>query len=297
MRSLLCFPVLLLLFAACAGATYVERVGGTDTELPAVVAVLPCAGSELPDAAQRTLRIGIGNVFEQRGFAKLDDGWVDQRLALAGMQPWTNDWLQVDEFMNVFALQNRIDGLVFLEGFRYSDLTTGVYNARSLQGRCRILDTRKGQSTWIFDIGADEVGGLLLQSGQVLDALTSTIGDGERAEVERLSGLLALAVAEQLPRNANPLPVNARPVVDAVQAAADATHRTITADVRGTPGCRAFVSMPGCLSRYPLSEVEPGRYRGTLPQVRPSARMFAVLRDRLGATSRPHEASIAGAAQ
>jgi len=285
-------PCFLALLGACASPTHVQQLTKTK-DLPAVVAVLPLAGSDLPEEVAALLRVQVGNAFEQRGYVKLDDGWVDQRLALAGFRPWERDWLPVDEIMDFFGLANDIDGLVFLEGFAADSLTTGVYNDRSLHGRFRVLDTRQGDSTWIFDVSADEAGGALLQSGQIFDAVANTIGDDDRDQAVRLASLLALAAAEHLPRNERLQPVERRPQVTALRAAANGANNTVDVVVEGSPGCRAFASLPGCLGRYPLAEESAGRYAGALPAPSDSPQVVAFLRDRVGATSRPMSGAVA----
>src|SRR5262245_44061165 len=105
---------LLALLCACAAPTRLQQLTKT-ASLPPRVAVLPVAGSDLNEVVAAMLRLQVGNAFEQRGYVKFDNGWVDQRLALAGYRPWERDWLQPDEFMNLFGTANDIDGLVFLE--------------------------------------------------------------------------------------------------------------------------------------------------------------------------------------
>jgi len=283
---------LLLPLAACSSPTRVQQLTKT-AEIPPRIAVLPANGTDLSEELMAMLRVQIGNAFELRGYVKFDDGWVDQRLALAGFRPWERSWLQIDEVMNMFGIANGIDGLVFLEDFTAGSLSTGVYNERSLQGRLRVLDTRQAQSTWIFDVGANESGGALLQSGQIFDAVASTIGDDYRVEYGRLAALLALAAAERLPANPHPPEISPRPQLASLRAVGDRAANTVEVTADGSPGCRAFASLPGCTGRYPLTEERAGHYCGTLPVPSDSPAVIAVLRDRVGSTSRSMTAQVA----
>jgi hypothetical protein len=276
----------------CAAGTSVRRVAAAG-DLPPRLAFLPLSRSALPPELAETLRQRLGAAFEQRGYLRLDDAWVDQRLALAGMQPQDPDWIDFDERLAAFGRANDIPGLVILEGFAADSLTTGVYNTRSLMGRLRVLDTAKGASTWTWHLDSNEMGGALLQSGQIFDAISDTIDHTERANVVRFASLMALAASDDLPVNPVPQPHGSRPVIDNVRAdAGRGAGAPIEVVVTGAPGCRAFASLPGCLGRYPLSEEAPGRYAGALPVPKPAQEVIVLLRDRYGVTSRPMNVAV-----
>jgi hypothetical protein len=295
MRSSLSASLLgLCLLCACAASNRARQLTA-DAALPVHVAVLPPAGGDLPPELAACLRAEVGNAFELRGYVKYDDGWVDQRLAQAGLRPWQSDWLPVDESMSAFGRMYGIDGLVFLEDFAVGNINSFVYNERSLTGRFRVLDTRAGRSTWIFDVGSSEAGGALLQSGQIFDAVADSLDDVE-VRFRALAGELALAAAEQLPRSASTDAIGRRPEVRGVQGRSDAAAGTVEVVVEGTPDCRAFASLPGSTGRYPLSEAAPGRYVGTLAAPSPPMAVVAVLRDRIGASSKVFTASLAASA-
>src|SRR5687768_5734092 len=125
--------VLVLVFAlapaACGTTTRAHQLT-TAAMLPRQVAVLPPSSTGLTADTAEQLRIAVGSVFEQRGYVKLDDGWVDQRLAAAGFQPWLPEWFPADERLVVWGLANGIDGLVLLEDFTAATLTSVVFNRR-----------------------------------------------------------------------------------------------------------------------------------------------------------------------
>jgi hypothetical protein len=292
--------LLALALGACASSTRIQQLTAATT-LPKRVAVLPMSGGNLDPEFAQLVRVQIGNVFEQRGYVKFDDGWVDHQLARSGMRPWDTAWLPVDEMLCFWGVANDIDGIVLLEDFQSGDVKTLVYNERSLTGRFRVLDARAGHSTWIFDIGTRESGGLLLQSGQVFDTL-STFAATQRAQFEAIAASLALAITADLPDTKAAQPIGRRPVVDSVAVTALPGGGRLEVVVHGTPGCRAFASLPQSTGRYPLVEQSPGRYVGTLtlpagqlPAGSPSnaTAVVGVLRDRIGASSKPVSQPIA----
>jgi hypothetical protein len=284
--------ICLLFLAACASGTSLKRVVAVG-DLPPRLAVLPLSRSNLPTELAETLRHRLGAAFEHRGYVRYDDAWVDQRLVFSGMRPWNADWLDSDERMVAFGRRHGIPGLILLEDFTADAVTTGVYNSRSLGGRMRVLDTTKGITTWSYRLDSNEMGGALLQSGQIFDAISDTVGNTERSNVLRFASLLALAAGDELPGNPAPQPHGARPKVAAVRADQPVAGGGIDVVVQGDTDCRAFASLPGCLGRYPLSEEAPGRYVGSLPVPKTANEVIVVLRDRYGVTSRPQTSAVA----
>ncbi len=275
-------------------ATRLRAVG----DLPSEVAVLPMVRTNLGPEIADLLRERIGGAFAARGYRRIDEAWIDQRLSQAGMQPQRSEWIDSDMRLVAIARSLGIAGVVVLEDFESDAVTTGVYNERSLHGRVRVIDVRRGETTWSYWLDSSAMGGALLQSGQIFDAIGDTFGGSLRAETVRFASLVSLAVAEEMPRARDEHRPGRRPVVDAVEATGDgaaavAAPTTIEVAVRGTPDCRAFASLPGCLGRYPLSEESPGRYVGTLPVPRPATRVVVSVRDRFGVTSRAHFADVA----
>ncbi len=290
--------VLFAAFAAMLGctsqttATRLRAVG----DLPSEVAVLPMVRTNLGPEIADLLRERIGGAFSTRGYRRIDEAWMDQRLSQAGMQPHRSEWIDSDMRLVAIARSLGIAGLVVLEDFESGAVTTGVYNERSLHGRVRVIDVQRGETTWSYWLDSSSMGGALLQSGQILDAIGDTFGGSLRAETVRFASLVSLAVADEMPRARDEHRPGRRPVVDDVVAtaagAAASAPATIEVAVRGTPDCRAFASLPGCLGRYPLSEESAGRYVGTLPVPRPAAKVVVSVRDRFGVTSRTHFADV-----
>lgn len=277
---------LLSLSLGCASSTTATRLREVGS-LPADIAVLPMSRSELRPELADLLRERIGGAFVERGHRRYDAAWIDQRLTRAGMQPWLAEWIDSDMRAVAWARSLGIPALVVLEDFSSEALTTGVFNQRSLSGRVRVVDVAKGETTWSYWIDSTALGGAILQSGQIFDAIGDTFGGSERADLVRFANLLSLSVADALPESRTELSPAGRPAVVAV-GALPATDTTIEVVVTGTPECRAFASLPGCLGRYPLSEEASGRYVGTLPVPKPATHVIALLRDRFGRTSRSH---------
>jgi len=289
--AILVAGTILSLTFGCASSTTATRLREVG-DLPPEVAVLPMSRGELRNELADVLRERIGGAFVERGHRRVDPAWIDQRLTKAGMQPWRADWIDSDMRLVAFARPLGIPALVILEDFTSDALTTGVYNQRSLAGRVRVVDVAKGETTWSYWVDSTALGGAILQSGQIFDAIGDTFGGSERADLVRFANLLALTVGDALPESRVTPSASARPAVATV-ALTPGRDATIDVVVTGTPDCRAFASLPGCLGRYPLSEAATGRYVGTLPVPQPATQVIVLLRDRFGAVSRTRTVPIA----
>lgn len=293
---------LLPLLAACAASA--KLTTPLQGPPPATIAVLPLEGGDLPPRARVILRRAIGSFLEDRRYAQLDDGFVDQQLALAGLMPWKPAWAPGDARLAEIGRTMAADALVVAEGFEDSRFSAGVFFRRGLGGRVRMIDARSGATVWSVDAASSDSGGLLTGSGQAIKALSATFNAGSDAAFARLAIALAIDVAEKLPENPNPMEVRPRPAVDAVAVRSAAGEALTAGDVveieaRGTPRSRAAATIAGRVRDYPLVEVAPGVYQARV-RLEPGAGegegpATVALRDSYGSTSSPRrsETSVA----
>jgi hypothetical protein len=284
--------------AACSAATKV--VQPLEGEPPSTIAVLPPEGT-LSSRSKAILRGLLGSLLADRNYAKLDDEIVDSRLASAGYSPWNPDWLPADEALASFGRSIGAEGLVLAEDFVDDRFSAGVVFRRGLTGTLRLLDARTGKTVWKAEVGSSDSGGVLLESGQVIRALSETIESGGEEAFGHLAANLALDAAEAFPPNSRPRRIPERPRVETVRvtrlgASASPPDLLVAGDTleivaRGSAAARGRASIAGLAGDLPLVEEEPGAYRGRLRieagHGQGSGPVVVTLYDAFGNTSAP----------
>ncbi|HKE00989.1 MAG TPA: hypothetical protein VKE69_08270 [Planctomycetota bacterium] len=252
---------------SCAASTKVTQpLRGAP---PATVAVLPLDGGDLSPRGRAIVRRLVGSALDVRNYRPLDDEFLDQQLALAGFQPWKPKWLPADADLAAFGRSVGVEALLVAEGFEDSRFNAGLFFRRGLTGRLRLLDVATAKSVWAAEVGASGTGGVLTGSGQIVKSFSETVEAGSELAFVRFASNIALDVMDALPPNQKPPAERERPRIEnvAVQSAQGAALQPddfLRVEAQGTPRGRASASVGGGYVDYPLVEVAPGTYRGTI---------------------------------
>jgi len=254
--------------AACAATT--RQTQSLQGPPPHTIAVLPLEGGNLPPRGRAIVRRLLGSALQFRHYATLDDEFVDQRLALAGYQPWQERWLPADAELSRIGRELGVEAVLVAEGFEDSRFEAGVFYRRGLEGRLRLFEVAAQRTVWSATAGDSGSGGVLTGSGQIVRALADTF-EGSDAVFVRHAASISLDLMEALPENPTPPAAAARPQVRSVALGSSRDggvtlqpNDRVTVEVLGTPGCRASASVGAQLVGYPLVEVTNGCYRGTI---------------------------------
>ncbi len=266
-------PIALASLAAIAPSASAQGAGAFGGETLGRVAVLPIEGA-LADRAKSTIRRHLGSFLQDRGYATLDADLLDSRLTREGLKPWEPRWLPADDRIAAIGLEIGVDAILVGHGFDESNLSAVFFFDRSFSGRIRILSAKTGRTLWSAEASEGHTGGLLLQSGQAIRAISDTLSKSNEIVLEQLAVGLAMELVSDLPRNAKPVALGPRPVVERVSVAPElrssAAAQTLGAgdvlivEAHGTAGGRGRAAVPGVAGSLPLVEQAPGVYRGSM---------------------------------
>ncbi len=263
MRGLLGRAALLLVLAgACSSIR--PSVPPFREAPPKTIAVLPLEGDLAPRGRAIVRRL-VGGLLADRGYVRIDDEIVDAELAAAGLAPWNSRWVPDDTTLASLARRLGAGALLVGEDFQDSSLQAGVFYRRGLSGRFRWFDGASGATLWSTEVGRSTTGGVALQSGQVLKALSETVASGSEDRFVRLAAAIALDFTDAVPAHPSATELGERPTVESVRFVAE--RRALVAgdmldlEARGTPGGRARADLAGLAMELPLAETSPGTYR------------------------------------
>lgn len=231
---------------------------------PRTVAVLPADGT-LPERGRRVLRNLIGSFLQEKQYIKIDDAFVDMELAKAGFEPWREGWIPNDAAIYQFGRALGADAVLCLSGFEDQRFSAGVLYRRGLAGMLRWMDTKTEKIIFTSDLSASKTGGLALESGQVLKAISNTTENGGEEQFARLAASVAFDFINSIPDAKITSELAGRPVVQSLQLKGNDiiyAGQTWGVELRGTPRSRGMVMIEGCPGEYPLHEISPGLYTG-----------------------------------
>ena len=247
---LLPFSALAFVLVGC-GPTVQSQLpqGGT---MPSSLALLPSDYSvDIPRERIDLVRQALINELRNRRFVVLDDAAV---AAVCSSPSCPERTVLADRYL--------IDGFVnlSLNSFARNNFIAGYYN--ELSGEISVYDRSNNLLVTVKNTQSEE-GGLLLQSGQIFQAIISSVKNTKEHVFETLADKFAFTVTEQLPP---PLDIgDARTREGATVALTSATASwksptTYQLCARGTP--HSFAYLLTGKSRASLREVSPGQYCG-----------------------------------
>lgn len=284
-----------LALALGAGACSIakDRFPGFRSAPPRTFAVLAPEGT-FPERGREIFRRILGTCLAERQYQKLDDAIVDAALTRAGFLPGEERWIPADADLVSAGRTLGADALVLLTGFEDTSVSAAVLYQRGIAGHLRILDVRSGATLWSTDVSTSRLGGLAVESGQVIKALEHNSENGSELAFVRLASSIAHEIAAEIPEGTAPAELQARPTIDGLEVAFDGDRLVPgiewIATVRGTPRGRAVIGFADLPHEFPLVEESPGLYRGryrVLPGWGTTKGSFrAVLYDAFGDASR-----------
>ncbi len=218
--------------------------------MPGSVALLPPDYSiDIPRERINLVRQSVINQLRNRGFIVLDD----QAVIATCSSP------QCPE-RSKLAQQYSVDGFATLklDSFSRNNFVAGYYN--ELAGDLSVVD-RSGKELVSVKQTEREEGGLLLQSGQIFEALLSSVENTGDDVFDKLADKFAYTIVEQLPAPTIPASRLAQESGTVALSSATATWSSPTTYkvcVRGTPS--SFAYLLSGKNRTNLREVSPGSY-------------------------------------
>jgi len=249
-----------LSLGACSSAPKVPPFAGTP---PKRIVLLPFEGS-LSVRGRAALRRLLGSFLVDRQYIKIDDEIVDTRVAQMGWRPWERGWIPDDASLAGVARALGAGAVVVGQDLRDESVSAGILYRRGVYGTVRWIDAATAKTLWSVEVGSSRTGGVALESGQVLKALSETVESSSDDAFVRLAAKLAFELAEAVPAHPESSEVAVRPQIAQVSAQpGDGVLRPgdmLTLRVNGTPGGRARASFAGIPGAVPLAESEPGVY-------------------------------------
>ncbi len=219
---------------------------------PGSLALLPSDYSvDIPRERINLVRQSIINQLRNTGFIVLDDAAVNAICSA----PQCPERAQLSE-------RYLVDGFatLSLSTFSRNNFIAGYYN--QLSGGLSIAD-RQGREILSVKATEDEEGGLLLQSGQIFQAIISSVQNTGDSAFEKLSDKFAHTVVEQLPPPSSPamrVPQEGAAVALTVATATWVSPSAYRVCARGTPNSFGYLVRGS--TRATLREVSPGSYCG-----------------------------------
>ncbi len=281
-----CLLLALFSFALLTGcAAKVTKSADFDGGTPRTIALLPIniPAGVAPDKVGLIRRALLGEL-RNSGFTVLDDTLV-QRICDSPECPRAGD----------LASQYLVDGFFSLElnSVSRSNFLAGYYNA--IRGSLTLSDKERKPLLKV-EKTESERGGLLFNSGQLLQGVLSQIKNSDDRSFERLADAFAASLVSQVPtpgRTAQP----SEAAAIAIQKV-EIVKNKIGADqicASATPQSMAFVLLTG--RKTNLREISPGRYcaRLRLEDFPAAASTLTVeLRSAFGSSVRQSVLSTAG---
>ena len=218
--------------------------------LPVSLAVLPADYSvDIPRQRVDLVREAVVSELRNRKFVVVEDQVVLQTCSNPSCperERLTHDYL-VDGFVTVS-----------LSSFSKNNFVAGYYN--QLQGSISVADPG-GKDLVSVSHTENESGGLLLQSGQIFQAIISTVKHSGDGVFDDLAERFAQSVVEKLPQpaatTANSQPEGLSLALNSVTAQWK-TPTSYTVCAQGTPHSFAYLLLG--TTRIPLRETKPGTY-------------------------------------
>jgi hypothetical protein len=222
----------------------------TGGSLPVSLAVLPADYSvDIPQQRVDLVREAVISELRNRRFVVVEDKVVSQICSTPlcpERERLTHNYL-VDGFVTLS-----------LSSFSKNNFVAGYYN--QLQGSISVTDPTSKELVSVSHT-ENESGGLLLQSGQIFQAIISTVKNSGDAVFDNLAERFAQAVVEKLPAptltTTNAQPEGLSLALNSVTAQWK-TPTSYTVCAQGTPHSFAYLLLG--TTRTPLRETKPGTY-------------------------------------
>jgi hypothetical protein len=200
-----------------------------------------------------------------RGFHVLTPEYVDGRLRRARIdtpgQARAAGAAQLGEVLGV-------DALLIGDRIGVSSFNALLAYQRSLSGRFSLVSTGDGQELWRAEATEYDTGGVLIDSGQVIQAVSDTVAVGRDTAYVRLCQLFCRQVTATLPKvihaadGSEPAPEIASVAVTQGRIGTLRAGDAILVEVAGTAGARGTFDLRPLRAGLVLVEGGPGRYRG-----------------------------------
>ncbi len=220
--------------------------------LPATIAVLPPDYSaDIPRERVDLVHEALITELRNQNFVVVEDRVT--RAVCSTPQCPERKRLSEDYLVDAFAT-------VSLSSFSKNNFVAGYYN--QLQGDVVVSDTASKELVRVNHT-EDESGGLLLQSGQIFQAIISSVKNSGDQVFEVLAERFAKSVVEKLPPHQTGIRTTQSEGTEVGLTLATAqwsSPATYTVCASGTP--HSFAYLLRGVSRTPLREVSPGKYCG-----------------------------------
>lgn len=221
--------------------------------LPSTIAVLPPDYSvDIPRERVDLVHEALITELRNQNFVVVEDRVI--RSSCSTPQCPERKRLSQEYLVDAFAT-------VSLSSFSKNNFVAGYYN--QLQGEVIVSDTANKELVRV-DHTEDESGGLLLQSGQVFQAIISTVKHSGDQVFEGLAERFAKSVVEKFPPHQTETKATQSEGTEIAITSATARWSgpsTYTVCATGTP--HSFGYLLRGPNRTPLREISPGKYCGT----------------------------------
>lgn len=237
-----------LLAAGCGPTVKSQLPPGAS--MPASLALLPSDYSiEIPRERIGLVRQAIINQLRNRNYVVLDDQAVGSMCSSPACPE-----------REALAKKYLVDGFasLTLNSFSRNNFFAGYYN--ELSGDLAVADRSGRELVKVTDTQREE-GGLLLQSGQIFQAVISSVKNTGDQVFDKLADKFAHTVVEQLPAPAAPanrLTQEGLTVALATARASWTSSKAYRVCAKGTPN--SFAYLLSGKNRSNLREVSPGSY-------------------------------------
>jgi hypothetical protein len=223
-----------------------------DTSLPIHIALLPADyGIDIPKERINLVRQELIAELRNRNFVVADERVVNSICASPRCSE--RDKLGSRHLVEAFATLR-------LESFSKRDFLAGYYN--TLSGSVSFVD-RSGNELVAVEHTQSEKGGLLFNSGQIIQGVISQVNSSGDAAYEELASEFAKAVVDELPAPSRATidgaPEGLSVAISSTTAEWDGPSR-YTVCLLGTP--HSFASVLVGTQRATLREISPGKYCG-----------------------------------
>jgi hypothetical protein len=232
------------------------------------VALLPFeARPDDPEAEVRLelFRAIFHSYLTDRGFHALSPEYVDARLRRARLdtpaEVRTAGAARVGEVLGA-------DALLLGDRIGVSSFQALLAYRRGLSGRFTLVSTLDGQELWQAEATEYDTGGVLIDSGQVIQAVSDTVSVGRDTAYVRLCQLFCRQVTATLPRvvhrdeASEPAPEIASVSVGVARPGTLRAGDTIEVEVAGTAAAMGAFDLRPLRAGLVLVEGAPGLYRG-----------------------------------
>jgi hypothetical protein len=241
---------IILLVSGC-GPTIRTKLA-PNTELPTHIALLPAnTAIDIPKERIDLVRNSVLSELRNRGFVVADEKVVSSICSTPACPERTQ-----------LSKEYLIDGFASLsiDSFSKNSFLAGYYN--QLAGSLSVVD-RNGRELIAIDHTESERGGLIFNSGQVIQGIISQVNNAGDAAYRELSSQFAKTIVSQLPaatNTSNTVESEALEVVIRSATAQWSSATSYTVCLVGTPNSIASVIVGS--QRTSLRETNPGRYCG-----------------------------------